>query len=245
MAQVPKKTVKAVTQKAANVVYDIPYLMANIENYLKSSIQPHVPWVDDAWKTDEEWAAFKPTPRQELEWNMEDLTHVRTDEPSARLAPYYEGPTSDISPEALQQILAARGFRPTAANYLSKIPVKVGQRYMNSGDPRTLGEWHPMERFISLPDKDQLNNPDLDVMRHEYLHAAPRLGPLSAKNSKVADFVLKNDKGMQNTVPVFTQRWGKQYMSRPGAMAEEMFAEGLYPTLFYNHILSNPAQTLE
>jgi len=201
-----------------NFLLDLPYNVADIKYSLKKAIQPDYPFNEQDWST--EYTPRKPTFKELLSQSLEADRYTPTQSDSAKVRPLMLPPSkSDVDTKAL---LTQFGFRPKAIDYLSKIPVKVGNNYVSE---RAIGTSYPEPRFIGVTPEYSNNS---DVLIHEYLHQAPRIIP-----NKFADLLYKQN---QEDKQKYTRRWGKQYMSKPGKMTEERFAQRDLPSGFYKHI---------
>jgi hypothetical protein len=172
---------------------------------------------------------------------------------SAKMAPNYQQiapPTNPYLEGIKQQILNSPNVRPSARAYLSKLPIAYEKQEDSAGQahrgaypyigindifnkPQKLvpvgtrfedGSVVTKESQAALMRKAEL----IRIIKHELLHETPRLVPTEMfhpQNKAVVDH--------------YTNQWGKDYMKRPKALVEEMFAEQNLPPAYYWHVFKN------
>lgn len=171
---------------------------------------------------------------------------------SAQLQPrktvYLQPPSTDPALEKIkQQILSDPNITDATRAYLKDIPITYENMTDENGKLLAAGMAHEPGgpgRYIGISDSYkenptqvavtnqvkkqsvQIPNGELEtIIRHELLHQAPKGIPLGTFKSENKDKVNN-----------YIQRWGKKYMSNPGALVEEMFAEKDLPSVYYWHI---------
>ncbi len=251
-----KSTLNNMWQAPSNFVKDLPFNTAQISLNMQKQGKTPVTF-SQAQKRDEQLYKMQdPIYRNSLgDAPVDNLLYDTTPNsgPSAGLndqvtSPYYYVPDPSPQLEAIkQQVLSQPNLRPAAKNYLSQIPITAQQPqndakwagYAGGGkgtpeqyvaiDPRVPG-WMTLGPDAS-PEQRKAMQPKLDeqylssVIQHELLHQTPELLPTSLYQPKD-----------QQQIQEYTQRWGKDYMKRPGALVGEMFAEQDLPPIYYFHI---------
>lgn len=157
----------------------------------------------------------------------------------------YNNPQINTSPmlEQIKQNVISK-LRPAAREFLNKVP--IGFDKMDQGNlGQSRGKGTP-GRNVAISDTFlKPANPNLSparqeeykkyqagelekVIEHELLHQTPRLVPTNL-------FKPENEVVVKN----YTERWGQDYMDRPGSLVEEMFAEQDLPPAYYWHVFKN------
>lgn len=216
---------KQMVDKIKNYLLDVPFILATNKYNAGKTIRPNIPFNENDWVTEAQYQKeLQQTHQPEL-----DLYEPNTMTTSASFRPFMLPPTtSDLD---VRQTLTNLGFRPAAVEYLSRFPVKVGEKYMN--DPNAAGEAY--ENFVGVTPQAAT---DPAVLKHEYLHESPTtLNPTSRFSQILMNILYPQLNAQKNE---FTQRWGQEYMQRPGALQQEEFAENRFPPAYYYHILENP-----
>lgn len=163
-----------------------------------------------------------------------------TAEPSAVRTPLFIDRTS-VSPsnpylEGLKkQVLSNPGFRPSAREYLSKIPIiyedtPIGVEAQAHNSPELQNPYIGVSPDSVNHGPSDITNENYvkSVIEHELLHQTPQLVPQSL-------FHPKN----QPIIDQYTERWGADYAKQPGALVGEMFAQEDLPPAYYWHIFKN------
>ena len=215
------KQISNLGNNVRNTALDLPYKIANAKNSFNKAIQPNVPF---SWDT-----GRPPQPQRQTLSNFSfDLSNNRPTG-SAKMAPYMLGPESDMTKQQVADYLKSYGVRPAAIEYFSQIPVKQGADYVSGGD-NVLGTSYQRPNFIGLKP-----NAPPGVLMHEYMHQVPRTINPKSKLSSIITKMFYPD--IEKSNQEFTNRWGENYMKRPGALQEEQFAERRYPNFYYSHVL--------
>ena len=184
---------------------------------------------------------FFPRPQQTARVSADLLPFFNDITPAQKTDPYLE--------QLKQQVLNSPNLRPVAKQSLSNIPI-IYQKMKAGGAASGMGTQRPLiaisekyrdpvrypirrgeDNYVKQSPGEAIKaNEDAikTIIQHELLHQTPRLIPMKL-------FHPKN----QTIVNDFTKRWGKEYMKRPGALVEEMFADNALPPAYYWHVFKN------